>query len=373
MSEAWVNLPIGAWIAAGLVILAGVIWAWPAPALVRLLAAPQRARARKSWRRMWARPEPVDLGMVAVEVATRLRAGATTESAWKRALGRHGVSSTGVNDAGIPEGLERLNTGRKRRRPPGAAAAAAGIAAACRLSYRLGAPLAEVLEECANGISEAADAEAAKKIALAAPKATARLLGALPLVAFALAAALGAHPVEVAIGGGIGSWAIGAGVVLWGAGAVWSWRLIRQAHVESEGVDPALVVDLTRVALQSGAAIPEALSALADALPDPELGKTARMLLYGAAWEQAWEAADARYQILADALEPAWQDGAAPAILLQRAGSNFRARRARQAREAAQKLGVRLVLPLGLCLLPAFMALGLAPVIISMATSVLGI
>jgi len=42
------------------------------------------------------------------------------------------------------------------------------------------------------------------------------------------------------------------------------------------------------------------------------------------------------------------------------------------AREAAGRLGVRLVLPLGLCFLPAFILIGLVPVILSLAAGLLG-
>ncbi|WP_418606028.1 hypothetical protein [Georgenia sp. SUBG003] len=44
----------------------------------------------------------------------------------------------------------------------------------------------------------------------------------------------------------------------------------------------------------------------------------------------------------------------------------------REAQEAAARLGVRLVLPLGLCFLPAFVLLGLVPVVLAAGGAVLG-
>lgn len=79
-----------------------------------------------------------------------------------------------------------------------------------------------------------------------------------------------------------------------------------------------------------------------------------------------------RLDRLAAALEPAWVDGAPPVVMLRRAAASVRARRLKDAQEAAARLGVRLVLPLGLFFLPAFFLIGVAPVIISMGLTVFG-
>ena len=60
-------------------------------------------------------------------------------------------------------------------------------------------------------------------------------------------------------------------------------------------------------------------------------------------------------------------DGAAPAEALRAAADLLRRSRHSQALEAANRLAVRLVLPLGACYLPAFVLVGLVPVLISMA------
>lgn len=58
-------------------------------------------------------------------------------------------------------------------------------------------------------------------------------------------------------------------------------------------------------------------------------------------------------------------DGAAPGPALRAGAEQLVRERRAQVREAAGRLGVRLVLPLGLCFLPAFVLLGLVPVMVS--------
>ncbi|MPV38727.1 secretion system protein [Georgenia subflava] len=155
-------------------------------------------------------------------------------------------------------------------------------------------------------------------------------------------------------------------------------RVRRPAPVNGD-VDVAVLLDLADAALGAGAAVPGTLQALGRAVsgPDPAapgaaLRQAGSALLLGAPWEEAWAGAPRHLAPLADALEPAWLDGAAPGPLLRQAAGSVRATRHRQAQEAAARLGVRLVLPLGLCFLPAFVLLGLVPVVIAAGGGILG-
>lgn len=133
-------------------------------------------------------------------------------------------------------------------------------------------------------------------------------------------------------------------------------------------IDAAVLADVMAAALAAGAAIPAALLAMGRAVPGEqgqELLRVAAMLRLGADWDAAWEQADEDLQVLARALAPAWIDGVAPGALLAHAAGRIRAERAAAARDAAARLGVRLVLPMGLCWLPAFVLLGLVPVLLS--------
>lgn len=63
--------------------------------------------------------------------------------------------------------------------------------------------------------------------------------------------------------------------------------------------------------------------------------------------------------------------GASAAELLRRAADDERSRRRAAVAVAASRLGVRLVVPLGLTILPAFVLLGVAPVVIGLAQQLL--
>lgn len=136
--------------------------------------------------------------------------------------------------------------------------------------------------------------------------------------------------------------------------------------------DEAMVVDLVAALLSSGSAIPTALESLGACLPpgkeSEEAVRAGRILLLGGDWDEAWEGAT-RLSRLASALEPAWTEGAPPVALLRRAAAAIRARRMKDAQEAAARLGVRLVMPLGLCFLPAFFLIGIVPIILSLGAS----
>lgn len=123
-------------------------------------------------------------------------------------------------------------------------------------------------------------------------------------------------------------------------------------------VDDAVVLDMVRAALRAGADVVSAIEAVGAALPAHQgeaSVRAARALRLGSGWDAAWQQPGE----LAAALAPAWSDGVDPEPLLAHAAAAIRTGRQARAREAAARLGVRLVLPLGLCLLPAFVLLGL--------------
>lgn len=139
--------------------------------------------------------------------------------------------------------------------------------------------------------------------------------------------------------------------------------------------DAVVLLDLLDVALTSGASVPGALVALAAATaPDPvaaELRSAATALRLGATWQEAWAPCPPVLRPLATSLEPGWTDGVDPCPLVRQAAASIRSRRRQEAQEAAARLGARLVLPLGLCFLPAFVLLAMAPVLLSGVGSLL--
>ena len=72
------------------------------------------------------------------------------------------------------------------------------------------------------------------------------------------------------------------------------------------------------------------------------------------------------------ALEASWTTGTAPGPALRGRADQLRRDRRTRSRTAAGALGVQLVLPLGLCFLPAFVLLGLVPMLLGLASDLFG-
>lgn len=178
-----------------------------------------------------------------------------------------------------------------------------------------------------------------------------------------------------AAGGGVAGVAAAGGAMT--GGLVRSSLRIRPraARRQHDEADPALLLDLVAVALAAGAPVPAALLAVGTSWPGPTgqgLVRAARALELGAPWDVAWTGASAGSRALAGALEPAWTVGASPAALLRTAADQVRSRRRAQTKVAAGRLGVRLLIPLAVCYLPAFVLVGLVPVIVSLASGLFG-
>lgn len=399
----------GAWIAAVLVALAtavlllparrGLPRGWTAGTSPTGTSTPAAREALSTLRSRRAGPPEPDLGLLLTEVASLLRAGAVPQRAWSRTLQRAGLTAgTEPDDDGVPPALHALadlqhdswlprwREGRLRWHPPprgararqrrATAAGVPGAIASCRLSTALGAPLADILEAVAGGVAESGRAESSRRAALAGPRTTARLLACLPVVGLGLGTLVGADPAALLLDGGAGS-ALGAlGVVLMIVGHLATRRLVRAATAEGDVVDEALVLDLAAAALNAGASVPGVLTSLGRALQEEGSGVVGRALLLGASWEEAWEAPDdeqwrRRRTRLEACLRPGWEDGASPVALLAATATSLRAGRRARDEEAAERLAVRLVLPLGACHLPAFVILGIAPVVTSVGMGML--
>lgn len=317
--------------------------------------------ARRGRRLRAERGLGADVRVVVMQVVALLRAGASPGASWSRAVGV-GVDLTGVPDV---DGLTRVLGARH----------AEAVVAATRLALDVGAPLGRVLEQVAGTLVAEAESRAEREAALVGPRTTGRLLMWLPIVGGLLAWALGADPVGTATDGGIGSLAVGAGLVLLVAGRVWSDRLVVVARgADPPGVDVQVVLELVAAALRSGAGVPRALKATGAAVGGGDgagLTRAGHALVLGAAWERAWAGVPGELDPLVRALRGAWLDGAAPGEALRAAGEEVRHERRADARTAAARLGVRLVLPLGTCYLPAFVLVGLVPVLLALGIDLL--
>ena len=147
--------------------------------------------------------------------------------------------------------------------------------------------------------------------------------------------------------------------------------------VRSHGLATAtpVILELLAAALSVGVSVPRALTATGNAIGGSaglDLAQAGRHLELGAGWRQAWAHTPAQFRIISAALRPGWEDGAAVTEALRAAGEAARRVQQDEARIAAGRLGVRLVLPLGLCLLPAFVLIGIVPMLLALGLGLVG-
>lgn len=153
---------------------------------------------------------------------------------------------------------------------------------------------------------------------------------------------------------------------------------VRAGTPHSDDWEPSgtLVIALVVAALEQGASIPTALRtvgaccgpACASALAD-----VADSLEQGVPWGDAWSVADepgtrglaAVLHTLADALRSPWQDGSAAVPRLRAAAEQLDSLERMHIERTASALSVRLLLPMGLCFLPAFLCIAVVPTIMS--------
>lgn len=267
-------------------------------------------------------------------LAVLLQAGAAPVTAW-----RH-LAATG--DERAVRVKERCDRGEPL---PVAIEAEGGawrdVAAAWEIAAHVGAPLADVLRSLAEALQDAASAADDVRIALAEPAGTARLLLWMPPFGLLLGFALGFDTLRVITTQPIGIVCVVGGLLLVLAARLWTSRLVRAA--EPDGRTPGMHTELVAVALSGGVSIERAMRLVADSLPG---GGEASARTGGV-------------------LELSRAAGV-PAIELLRASSAQDRHDARIAgRLRAAKLSSRLLIPLGVCTLPAFLLLGVAPLLLS--------
>lgn len=136
--------------------------------------------------------------------------------------------------------------------------------------------------------------------------------------------------------------------------------------------DTAMMLELVASMLDAGAGIGRSLE-LISGCASPPIRKSLRpvvaALAIGADWETAWRAPTEHIPEvvrLKEALAFAALTGAPSASILYAQAARERREQFRAAEKRAAALGVKLVVPLGLCSLPAFICLGIVPVLIAM-------
>ncbi len=189
--------------------------------------------------------------------------------------------------------------------------------------------------------------------------------------------------VSLGLGGGLigllgsGAWPVAFGVAL----GVWRWS--RRMSGPREGPDPLAVrrdlphlVGLMVGPLRAGASPTEALRIVTTALPGPGarlLAEPLAALAVGVDQGQVWHsmAADPLLGDLGRALIRAHRTGASVVESVHRLSDELRQQERIAVENSARTIGVRAAVPLGVCLLPAFLVLGVVPLVAGLVGSVL--
>lgn len=131
--------------------------------------------------------------------------------------------------------------------------------------------------------------------------------------------------------------------------------------------------DLLGVCLPAGVPVSGAVAAVVDATGGPlaeELRAVAAMYRLGAAPRDAWRAAAAELQPLGRVLVRAGESGSSVAAALAALAAEARASDHAATEERVRRAGVWVLAPLGACFLPAFVCLGVVPLVLGIAGQV---
>jgi len=164
---------------------------------------------------------------------------------------------------------------------------------------------------------------------------------------------------------------------------VWRWRRRRRsAPVEEYDAARAarqlpLAADLVAACIAAGAGPVMAAQAVGEALGGPvgeRLARGAAEVRLGGEPAEAWRrlASIPGAQALARLLERAGESGVPAAVPVGRLAAEARSEWGRTATARARRAAVMVTAPVGLCFLPAFIAIGVLPVVIGLADGLLG-
>lgn len=137
---------------------------------------------------------------------------------------------------------------------------------------------------------------------------------------------------------------------------------------------PALVL-LLATSLRAGAAPADAARQAATALPGPAADRLAAAvdrLLLGVDPIRVWQdlAADPGLAPLGRALGRAARTGTPVAAVVERLADDLAQAARAASEERARAVGVRAAVPLGVCLLPSFLLLGVVPLVVSLISGI---
>lgn len=172
----------------------------------------------------------------------------------------------------------------------------------------------------------------------------------------------------------------GEGLVAAVVTAIVGERLLRRADPDERAVTRTALLrdlpgacDLIAVCVAAGVPVAGALAAVGEAVPGPlggQLRTVAALYRLGAEPRRAWADAPVELAGLGRLLVRSGESGAAVVPALGSLAADSRSVQRVEAEAAVRRAGVWVLAPLGACFLPAFLCLGVVPLILGIAGDV---
>ena len=224
------------------------------------------------------------------------------------------------------------------------------LAATWRIAEHSGAPIATSLERMSEALSRLASLRKRRDVLLAGPKGSVLLIASLPFVAVIVGELLGIH-VASQLATPLGLAFLVVGILLLTTGVAWGLAMIRSVKQRDHAA--GFELDLLWIALAGSSSPDRAQRTVIEAVDDVDA---------------AWVNLDAFGEQGAATLllETARASGIGLRNLVTLEADTLREQTHRDLERDAERLAVRILVPLGLCILPAFVCIGVIPLLLGM-------
>lgn len=217
-----------------------------------------------------------------------------------------------------------------------------------KLATTLGGPVVIALNRLVDIFDRQKRNQSEVQLAFAGPQATAKLVMWLPLLALVLGQLVGMNPLGAVFHSLLGGLSVSLGLGLMVAGRKWTRRLLAKALPNNQ--DPGAYIDCVLIGLHAGLPLSAARqSASAEFFISHER-----------------EPEDRNFERLDKAAELSRTTGAAVGEILIAEADAFRELQRYEIATRISRLGVQLMIPLGVAVLPAFILLSIVPIAISL-------
>jgi tight adherence protein B len=222
-----------------------------------------------------------------------------------------------------------------------------------KLSQQFGGPIVLALNRITDVFDRKQRNQNEVELAFAGPQSTAKLVMWLPVLALVLAQLVGMNPLAAIVGSLLGELSVSLGLGLMFAGRQWTRRLLAKAlpaPQDSSAIDRGAYLDCVVIGLQAGLPLSQArIEAQRE-------------------FENVFKSSpqNENFVELEKAAELSRTTGASLTEILSAAADAFRDEQRHEIATRISRLGVQLMIPLGVAVLPAFVLLSIVPIAISL-------